>query len=56
MSAGGGSRLSLDAVSEAVASWFKDEAPLPTEWNGKSLQTLVCYNDYIETSFIIVDT
>lgn len=37
-----GNRLSMDAVSKAVTRWFNEGLPLPKEWDGKTLQTVVC--------------
>ena len=37
----GGTRLPMKTVSKAVARWFKDGVPLPAEWDGLAVQSLV---------------
>ena len=36
-----GDRLSVDRLGAAVVEWFQKGTPLPSEWDGKCLQTLV---------------
>ena len=36
-----GQRLPLATVADAVARWFTDGTPLPTEWEGEALKELV---------------
>ena len=38
----GGERLSLPNLAERVGEWFTQDVPLPEEWSGVPLQTLVC--------------
>lgn len=36
-----GERLSLEEVAKGVREWFLHNTPLPQDWEGTSLQTLV---------------
>ena len=37
----GGERLALSEVAKAVKEWFLHDTPLPQDWDGSCLQTLV---------------
>jgi len=37
----GGKRLSVEVVGETVANWLLNDIPLPPEWDGEHLKTLV---------------
>ena len=37
----GGQRLAIEKVGEKVVQWLENDAPLPPEWDGASLMTLV---------------
>lgn len=40
----GGERLALGEVAKSVKEWFLHDTPLPREWDGSCLQTLVRRN------------
>ena len=37
----GGERLSMEEAAKGVREWFLHDTPLPPDWDGSSLQTLV---------------
>ena len=39
--AAGGRRLGVGEVGERVAQWIERDTPLPAEWDGTPLMTLV---------------
>lgn len=43
--ASGGERLALSEIAKTVKEWFLHDTPLPTDWDGSCLQTLVRHAD-----------
>ena len=37
----GGQRLAMDEVGERVAQWLENDTPLPADWDGTPLMSLV---------------
>lgn len=37
-----GERLAMEEVGERIVQWLQNGTPLPPEWDGTPLKTLVC--------------
>lgn len=41
-----GQRLAMEEVGERIVQWLQNGTPLPPEWDGTPLKTLVCIHLY----------